>query len=99
MDDFDELLAGADAGEDFGAHGLRFDLVAEFLGDLVVDVGGEESEAHLTDGIGDVGFAELAVAAQRLKDALKLFLEEIETHGGVSLKGSWAGVESLTAGE
>jgi len=80
VEDFYELLAGLDAFEDFFAEAALLDFVAEFLGDLVIDVGGEEGEADFADGLGDVALGEFAVAAEVLEDGFEFVLEEFE-HG------------------
>ncbi len=92
VDDFDELLAGADAGQHLRAETLFLHLVAKILGDLVIHIGGEQRQAHFPHGVGHIAFAELAVTAQRLEDALEFFLEKIEAHGSASLAAISASV-------
>jgi len=70
VDDLHELLAGPDARQHLRAERLLLHLFAEILRNLVIHVSGQQRQAHLAHRVGHVAFAQLAVAAQRLEDAL-----------------------------
>ncbi len=72
VDDFDDLLAGMDALDDFLAEGLGLDAVDEIAGDLEIDVGFEQRHADFAQGIGDVGLGNFAEAAQVFEGVLEL---------------------------
>ena len=72
VDDFDDLLAGLDALDDFRADGLGLDALDEIAGDLEIHVGLQQRHAHLAQGIGDVGLGNFAEAAQVAKGVLEL---------------------------
>ena len=72
MDDFDDLLGGGERGGDFFADGAVADVVDELVDDGEVDVGLEEGEADLADGVGDVLVGDGALAAEGFKGALEL---------------------------
>jgi hypothetical protein len=71
VDDFYDLLGGAEGGGDLGAQGSGADVVDDGVDYGEVDVGLEEGEADLADGFGDVLFGEGALAAEVLKGALE----------------------------
>ena len=71
MNDFDDLLAGRDAGENFLAERTLFGALDEVLGDLVIDVGLQQRQSHLAQRVGDVLLRQLAVPAQRLEHRLQ----------------------------
>ena len=56
VDDLHELLAGPDARQHLRAERLLLHLVAKLLRDLVIHVGGQQRQAHLAHGVGDVAF-------------------------------------------
>ena len=64
VDDFDDLLAGLDALDDFRADGLGFDALDEIAGDLEIHVGFQQRHADLAQGIGDVGLGNFPEPAQ-----------------------------------
>ncbi len=72
MDDLDDLLAGLDAGDDFGAERLGFDALDEIARDLEIHVGVEQGHAHFAQGIADVALGNLAEAAQVAEGVLEL---------------------------
>ncbi len=82
MEDFDDLLARRHAAEHFRAECLVFDPPDERLGDLEMHVRFQQSEAHLTHGVVDVGLADRALPAQVLEDILEL-VAELGKHGRV----------------
>ena len=79
-DDFDDLLGGVEGGGDLGAEGLGADVLDDFAGDVEVDVGLEEGDADLAEGVVDVFVGEGALAAQVFEAALELFGEVLK-HG------------------
>ena len=79
-DDFDDLLGGGEGGGDFGAEGLGADVFDEVAGDVEVDVGLEEGDADLAEGVVDVLVGEGALAAEGLEGALEFF-GEVFKHG------------------
>ena len=72
MDDFDDLLAGLDALDDFRAEGFGFDALDEVAGDLEIHVGLQQRHADLAQGIGDVGLGNFPEAAQVAEGVLEL---------------------------
>ena len=64
LEDFDDLLPGFDRFEDLGAHRLVLHVGDEGLGDGELDVGLEEGEADLAEGVGDVFFGDFPDAAE-----------------------------------
>ena len=78
-DDLDDLLAGRERGEDFGADGLFANVFDEVADDVEVNVGFEQGDANLAESFGDVFFSERALAAEGLEDALE-FVGEVFKH-------------------
>ena len=72
VDDFDDLLGGAEGGGDLGAERLDADVGDEVVDDVEVDVGLDEGEADLAHGVGDVFFGDGALAAEGLEGTLEL---------------------------
>ena len=72
MDDFDDLLAGLDALDDFRADGLGFDALDEIAGDLEIHVGLQQRHADFAQGIADVGLGNFPEAAQIAEGVLEL---------------------------
>ena len=72
VDDFDDLLSGLDALDDFGADGLGFDALDEVAGDLEIHVGFQQRHADFAQGIADVGLGDLAEPAQIAEGILEL---------------------------
>ena len=70
VNDLHQLLAGRERGHNLGAEGLLADVVEEFLDDLYVDVGFEESETNFAQGFADVFFGEFALSTQVFEGAL-----------------------------
>ena len=85
-DDFDDLLGGREGGGDFGAEGLGANFFDEVAGDVEVDVGLEEGEADLAEGVVDVLVGEGALAAEGLEGALEFF-REVFKHGSLKIQG------------
>ena len=75
MENLNDLLAGRDAAQHLFAQRLFFDPGDEILRDLVIDIGFEQSEPHLTHRVADVRFADRTMPAQVLKDVLKFVAE------------------------
>jgi len=71
-DDLDDLLRGAEGIENFLALRLFADALDEFLDDLEVDVGFEQSDTDLLQGRIHIGLGEFAFSAQVFEDALEL---------------------------
>jgi hypothetical protein len=72
MDDLNDLLAGLNALDDLLADGLGFDAVDEIASDLEIDIGFEQGEADVAEGIADIFFGDLAQTAQVAKSVLEL---------------------------
>ena len=71
MDDFDDLLAGLDAGDDFRAERFGFDALDEIARDLEIHVGFEQRHAHFAQGVAGVALGNFSEAAQISKGVLK----------------------------
>ena len=71
MDDFDDLLAGLDALDDFLAERFGFDAFDKIAGDLEIDVGFQQRQPHLAQGIADIGLGDFAQTAQIFDCVLK----------------------------
>ena len=69
VDDLHHLLAGRDAGQHFLADGAFADVGDEVLHHGQGDVGVQQGEADLAQGVGDVGLVQRAAAAQAVEDA------------------------------
>jgi hypothetical protein len=80
MDDFDDLLAGLDALDDFLAQRLGFDLLNEIAGDLEIDVRVQQGHTDLAQGVADVAFGDFAQAAQVAEGILEFLRQSVE-HG------------------
>ena len=70
------------------AEGFFFDAGDEVLGDLVVDVGIQKREANFSHGLGDVGFGDVALAAEVFENVLEFVGKAIE-HGGCGSLKMW----------
>jgi len=68
MDDLHHLLGRGEGTHHLFAHGPLPDPLDEGLGDFVVDVGLQQGQAHLPQGLLHLGLGELAVALQLLED-------------------------------
>ena len=74
VDDFDDLLGGGEGGGDLGRRGRVARMCSmSSLTTVEVDVGLEEGEADLAEGVGDVLVGEGALAAEGLEGALEFF--------------------------
>ena len=80
MDDLDDLLAGGNTLGDTAAERLGLDIIDEFFGDVVVDVGFKQGDPHLAKRVRDVSLGQLAVTAQVLENLLQFAGERFE-HG------------------
>ena len=81
MHDADERLARRQRARHLLAHRLLAHARDEVLDDRQRDVGLEEREAHLAQRVGDVGFREARLSAQRLDDARQALREVLEHRG------------------
>lgn len=79
LEDFDDLLTGRDALENLLAEGTLLDLGDEVLGDGEVNVGIEQSQTDLAQGVGNVRLGEPTVTPEVLEGLLKL-VGEIGEH-------------------
>ena len=87
MDDFDDLLGGGEGGGDLGAEGPGADVLDELVDDGEVDVGLEQGETDLAEGLGDVLVGDGALAAEVFEGALEL-VGEVFKHTALSLQGT-----------
>ena len=71
VDDLDDLLGGREGGGDLGAEGAVADVVDELGDDGEVDVGFDEGEADLAQGLADVLVGDGALAAEGLEGSLE----------------------------
>ena len=71
MDDFDDLLGGREGGGDLLAKGADADVLDEFGDDGEVDVGLDEGEADLAEGVADVLVGDGALAAEGFEGTLE----------------------------
>ena len=79
VDDLDDLLGGREGGGDLFAEGAGADVLDELVDDGEVDVGLEEGEADLAEGVGDVLVGDGALAAEGLEGTLE-FVAEVFKH-------------------
>ena len=79
VDDLDDLLGRRQGSSHLGAQSAGADVLDESVDDGQVDVGLEQGEADLADGVGDVLFGKGALAAEVLKGALE-FVAEVFKH-------------------
>jgi hypothetical protein len=80
LNDFDDLLTGLDALNDFLPQSLGFDLFDKIAGNLELDISFEQSHADLAQGVADVGLGDFAQAAQVAEGGLQFAAQRIE-HG------------------
>ncbi len=78
VDDFDDLLAGLDALNDFLAQGLGFDALDEIAGHLEIHVGFQQRHAHFAQGFPDVFLGDFSEAAQVPERILEFAAQSIE---------------------
>ena len=70
--DFDDLLARLDAGDDFRTERLGLDALDEIARDLEIHVGFQQRHAHFAQGVADVALGNFSEAAQIAKGVLEL---------------------------
>ena len=80
VNDLDDLLRGRKRGQDFLAHGLRFDVLDELLDHPEIDVGFKQRHADFAQRALHVFGREPAFAAQVLENPLQ-FIREVIKHG------------------
>ena len=90
VDDLDDLLAGLNPVEHFGAERLLTHIGHEVLDDLEVDVRLEQGKADLAQGDVKVGLGDLRLATQAVGDGLQACREGFE-HSATDCGGSWRG--------
>jgi len=78
VDDFDDLFGGGERGGDLRAEGAGADGFDDFGDDGEGDVGLDEGEANLAEGLGDVFVGEGALAAEGFEGALEFVGEGFE---------------------
>ena len=78
MDELDHLLAGRDAAERLVADRLLADGRHELPCDPEVDVGLQQGEAHLAQGLLDVVSGQAALVAEASEDSSELVGQRIE---------------------
>ena len=71
VDDFNDLLGRAEGGGDLFTDGAGADVLDEVVDDSEVDVGLEEGEADLAEGVGNVLVGDGALAAEGLEGTLE----------------------------
>ena len=71
VDDFDDLLAGSNTGQDFLADSLLGDRTNKFFYNLKVDISFQQGRAHFTHGFLNIIFSQLAVTAQLFEYTVK----------------------------
>src|SRR5216683_2179480 len=71
VDDLYDLFGRGEGGGDLFADGAGADALDELGDDSEVDVGLEEGEANLAEGVGDVLVRDCALAAEGLEGALE----------------------------
>lgn len=84
MENFYDLLTRCNAAKNGFSKRFLFNACNEFFGDLKIDVGFEQSQAHLPQGCVDVRFADRAVSTQLFEDVLK-FVRELGEHADKKL--------------
>src|SRR4051812_25338819 len=97
MKNLNDLLAGRNATQHFLAERLFPNSSDELLGNLKIHICFQQSEAHLTERVIDVGLADRAVTAKVLKDVLKL-IAELRKHNSLgpgSARASRAGDRAI----
>ena len=84
VDDLDDLFGGREGGGDLGAEGAGADVIDQIGDDGKRDIGLDEGDADLAQGVTDVLIGDGALAAQGLEGTLKFVAEGLE-HAGLSL--------------
>ena len=85
IDDLDHLLGGGQALHDLLTHGALGHLCAEVLGNLIVDIGFQQSHPHLAHGGLDICLGQLAVTAQLFEYTGKAVGQGFKCHCAVLL--------------
>jgi hypothetical protein len=81
VDDFDHLLARLDRLDDLIAEGLSLDPFNEIAGHTELDIGVQQGEADVAQGITHVRLGDFSEPAEIAEDVLELAAQGIE-HGG-----------------
>jgi hypothetical protein len=71
VDEFDDLLARLNALDDFLTDGFAFDTFNEIAGHLEIHIGFQQRKPDFAQRVGDIGFGDLAEAAQVAERALE----------------------------
>ena len=79
MKNFNDLLAGRDAAQDFLTQGFFLYARDKVFRDLEIDIRFEQREADLPQRVVNVRLADRAVTSQVLEDVLK-FIAELRKH-------------------
>ena len=82
----DHVLPRRQRLENVLADGLLADAVDEPLDDLEVDVGLEEGEAHLAEGLDDILLRQPAVSAEPVENTREATSQAVE-HGSANMRG------------
>ena len=72
VNEFDDLLSGLDALDDFRAEGLGFDALNEIAGHLEIHVCFQQGHADFAQGVGNIALRNLPHAPQIAKGILEL---------------------------
>ncbi len=78
VDDLDHLLGRGEGTQHLFAHGPLPDPLDEGLGDLVIDVGLQQGQPHLPQGLPHLGLGEVPLAFELLKDLGQLVGESVK---------------------
>src|SRR5262249_28074541 len=78
VDDLHHLLAGSEAAEHFLADCPLADPLHEALHDLEVDVGLEQGDAHLAEGLLNVLLGQAAGSTEAVEDAFEALRQGFE---------------------
>src|SRR4026208_458920 len=82
-DDFDDLMSGTQALQDFLANGLLTDAIDELFDDLKVDVCFKKRKPHIFQRFREVLLREHPLPPEFLENSLKLIAQRIK-HDAVS---------------
>ena len=97
MDDLDDLFGGGEGGGDLGTEGAEADVLDQIGDDGEADVGLDEGDADLAQGLTDVLVGDGALAAQGLEGTLEFVAEGLK-HAAVSLAAGGGGAGRTNAG-
>jgi signal recognition particle subunit SRP54 len=78
IDDTDDLLRAVEGLEDLGAHGTLADSVDELAHHAEVDIGFQQSDSNLAQGLIEVLFGYGAVTGEAAKNALEFVAKRVE---------------------